>query len=263
MDLVEFLQAKLDALRPNAYVVSKERNVDTDYEKYQVVVSALSGNIYKEAGSIPYQIEIITNDINVVMADFTTLARNNNNVSTTQVIQTGEDTYQSVTITPFFNTPVVMDKELELGSDKYARIVVWATVNEQENVNNIKSLEIDGEELELLTGTLAYVVEADPTRVSGDELSKSKKRTSSCSITFSTISKSSVFLNKGFKIATGTLPGNTCFNVVVGLDNGLSATLKMFIGSYNFNNERTKLPLVNVGLFLYDDRGDTNATSQD
>ena len=43
---------------------------------------------------------------------------------------------------PVFNTPVVMDKELEMGSDKYARIVVWATVNEQENVNNIKELKI-------------------------------------------------------------------------------------------------------------------------
>ena len=261
MDLVQFLQQKLDSISPGAYEVSKERNIDADYSKHQVVVSALSGNLFKEAGTIPYQIEIVTSDIDVVQADFITIAKNNNSIPVTQVIQTGESSYQSVTMIPFFNTPVVMDKELELGSDKYARIVVWATVNEQENVNNIKELKIDGEEQELLTGSFAYVVEAQPTRKSGQQLSKSKKRTASCTISFSTISKSSVFLNKGFKVATGTISGNTSFNVVVTLENGLSATLKMFINSYTFNTERAKLPLVNVGLLIYDDGGDTNASS--
>lgn len=262
MDLVNYLQKKLDELSPNAYIVSKERNIDADYSKHNVVVSALSGNVYKEAGSIPFQIEIVTSDIDKVMVDFTTLAKNNNNVSFTQVIKEGETNFQSITIIPFFNTPVVMEKDIAIGSDKYARIVVFASVNEQKNVNNIKKLEIDGEEQELLTGTFAYVVEANPTRKSGDILSKSKKRTASCTISFSTISKSNVFLNKGFKIATGTFSGNTSFNVAVTLDNGLSATLKMFISSYTFNTERAKLPLINVGLLIYDDGGDTNATSQ-
>ena len=261
MDLVQFLQQKLDSLSPGAYEVSKERNIDADYSKHQVVVSALSGNLYKEAGTIPYQIEIITNDIDKVQADFITIAKNNNRVPVTQVLEVGENSFKSVTMIPVFNTPVVMDKELEMGSDKYARIIVWATVNEQENVNNIKELKIDGEEQELLTGTFAYVVEANPTRKSGDILSKSKKRTASSQITFSTISKSNVFLNKGFKIATGTLSGNTSFNVSIVLDNGLSATLKMFINSYTFNSEVAKLPLINVGLLIYDDGGDTNATS--
>ena len=262
MDLVSYLQTKLNALTPDAYVVSNERNIDADYEKHQVVVSALSGSLYKDSGSIPYQIEIITSDIDKVTVDFTMLAKNNNNVSYTQVVSEGETNFKSVTIVPFFNTPVVMEKNIGVGSNKYARIIVFATVNEQENVNNIKSLVIDGEEQELLTGTFAYVVEANPTRKSGVELSKSKKRTGSCQISFSTISKSSVFLNSAFKIATGQLKGNTSFNAAVTLDNGLNATLKMFIGSYTFTNERAKLPLINIGLFLYDDGGDTNATSQ-
>lgn len=262
MDLVKYLQDKLDALSPGSYLVSKERNIDANYdEKHQVVVSALSGSIYREAGSIPYQIDVITNDIDKVMVDFTTLARNNNNVSYTQVIQSGTGTYESTTIIPFFNTPVVMEKEIEIGSNKYARIVVFASINEQENVNNIKNLKVDDEEMELLTGTLAYVVEADPVRVSGQEMTRSKKRTSSCSISFSVINKSSVFLNKAFLISTGQLPGNTKFTVKFTLQNEQTATLTMMIGSYTFSNERAKLPSVNVGMFLYDDRGDSNATS--
>lgn len=261
MDLVNYLQKKLDELSPNAYIVSKERNIDADYSKHNVVVSALSGNVYKEAVSIPFQIEIVTSDIDKVMVDFTTLAKNNNNVSFTQVIKEGENDFQSVTIIPFFNTPVVMEKDIEIGSDKYARIVVFASVNEQENVNNIKSLTIDGEEQEILTGTLAYVIEADPVRVSGQELSCSKKKVSSCTVSFSVISKSTIFQNKAFKIVTGQLPGNTAFSAVVELENGLKATLLMMLGSYTFNSERAKLPTINIGLFLYDNRGDSNATS--
>lgn len=261
MDLVSYLQNKLDTIRSGAYIVSKERNVKTDYSKHEVVVSALSGNIYKEAASIPYQIDIITKDIDQVMVDFATLAKNNNNVSYSQVAPTVNGTFESTTIIPFFNTPVVMEKEIEIGSNKYARIVVFATISEQENVNNIKAITVDSEELELLNGTLAYVVEADPVRVSGQEMTKSKKRTSSCSVTFSVINKSSVFLNKAFQIATGQVPGNTAFSVKVKLENGLEVTLTMMIGSYTLSNERTKLPSVNIGMFLYDNRGDSNATS--
>lgn len=256
MELVEFLKKKLNELAPNSYVVSKERNVDADYEKHQVTVFALSGNVYKEAGSIPYQIDIITSDIDKVMADFVTLAKNNNNIAYTQVTNTGENEFKSISIIPFFNTPVVMEKSIAIGSNKYARITVFASVNEQENVNNLKSISIDDEPQETLTGTVAYVIEAIPTKVSGEQLSRSKKKTASCSVTFSTISKSNVFLNKAFKIVTGQLSGNTSFMVDVELDNGLKATLKMMLGSYTFNNERAKLPSINIGLFLYDDRGE-------
>lgn len=261
MDLVKYLQDKLNEISPNLYEVSSERNVDADYEKIQVIASALSGNVYQEAKNIPYQIDIVTKDIDRVMVDFTCLAKNNNNVATTQVINSGVTTFESTTIIPFFNSPVVMEKEIEIGSNKYARIVVFAIINEQENVNNIKSLTIDGEKQELLNGTLAYVTEADPARVSGQELTPSKKRTSSISISFNTISKSNIFLNKAFKISTGSLAGNTSFSVICTLDNGLTATLTMFIGSYTLSDERAKLPTINIGLFLYDNRGDANATS--
>ena len=259
MDLVKYLQEKLDAMSPGFYVVSKERNVDADYNLAQVVVSALSGNIYKESASIPYQIEIITNNIDKVFADFIVLAKDNNGKSHTQVTSNKNEEFASETMIPYFNSPVVVDKELEIGSDKYARIVVFASVSEQENVNDIKKLVIDNEEIELLTSTCAYVTEADPIRISGQELTPSKKRTASSSITFSTINKSSVFLNKAFKIFCGQLSGNTPFEVKATLQNGLQATFTMFIGSYTLPTERGKLPAVNIGLFLYDNRGNQNA----
>lgn len=258
-DIVKYLQEKLDAIAPDVYSVSNERNVATDYSQIEVVVSALSGDIYKESSNIPYQIEIVTADIDRVMIDFTTLAKNNNNVSYTEIIALDEDDYQSSTITPFFNSPVVIEKDIEIGSNRYARIVVFAQITEKFNVNNIKSLTIDGEAVDFLTGSFTYNAELNPSRVSGVELSKSKKKVASCSITIGMINAATVFTNKAFRVATGVLPGNTAFNVVVTLDNNLSATLKMLIGSYTLASERTKLPSINVGLFVYDDRGDSNA----
>lgn len=259
INLVKYLQEKLDALTPNFYIVSKERNINADYNKAIVVVSALSGNVYRDSGNIPYEIEIITNEIDKVMGDFVTLGKQNNTKPYTQILVQGESDYQSSTLIPFFNTPVVVDKNLELGSDKYARIVVFATINEQENVSNIKHLTIDNEEIEILNGSLVYVTESDPARVSGQELTRSKKKVSSYSITFSVISKSSVFLNKAFRIATGQLAGNTSFSVKVVMENGLEATNLMFIGSYTLSNERSKLPSINIGLHLFDNRGNNNA----
>ena len=259
VDLVKYLQEKLDEIAPGLYEVSSERNINANYKKNQVVISALSGNIYKNSSSLPYQIDIVTSDIASVMIDFTTLARNNNEVSYTQISQSQNGDYQSSTITPFFQTPVTMEKDIEIGSNKFARLVVFATINETSNVNNIKSLEIDGEKIETLNASLNYTTELNTNRVSGQEMNKSKKKASSCSVTFTAINKVGVFFNKAFKVATGVLQGNTSFSVKVTLDNNLSSTFTMLISSYALGSERTKLPSVNIGLFLYDDRGDSNA----
>lgn len=258
VDLVKYLQEKLDAIAKGLYVVSNERNINADYEKNQVVVSALSGNVYEESATIPYQIDIITNDIESVMIDFTTLAKNNNNVPFDTVIQEGEE-YRAYTITPFFNTPVVMEKDMPLGSDKYARIVVFANINAIFNVNNIKSLRIDGEEIKFLNASIGYTTELKTNRVSGDELNRSKKYVASTSVTFTAVNKSSVFFNKLFKINFGQLKGNTCFNVEIEMIDGLKGRLKMIYGTGILSSVRSQLPSNQVSLFVYDDRGDGNA----
>lgn len=259
VDLVKYLQEKLNAIAPNLYEVSSERNINAKYEKNEVVISALSGPIYKDSSNIPYQIDIVTKDISSVMIDFTTLAKQENEQSFTEITQTGESNYQSSTITPVFNSPVVVEKDIQIGSNRYARIVVFAVINEVSNVNNIKELKIDGETIEKLSSNLIYTTEAVSNRVSGEKLNRSKKKAASCSVTFSMINKASVFANKAFKIFSGVLDGNTKFEVKVVMDNGLETTLPMFINTYTFNDERAKLPSVNVGMLLYDDRGDSNA----
>ena len=258
VDLVKYLQDKLYAIAEGLYICSSERNIDANYDKNQVVVSALSGNVYEESATIPYQIDIITNDIESVMIDFTTLARDNNNVPFNVVVQEGEN-YQSYTIKPFFNTPVVMDKEIQMGSDKYARIVVFATINAIYNVNDIKSIVIDGEEIKFQNASIGYTTELKSNRVSGDELNRSKKHVASTALTLTVVNKSSVFFNKLFKINFGQLKGNTSFNVEIEMINGLKGSFKMVYGTGILSSVRGQLPSNQVSLYIYDDRGDNNA----
>lgn len=255
--VVQFIQEQLNAIRPNAYRVSSERNLKSDFEKHDVVVSSLSGDVYSKSSNIPYQIDILTLDPNQVQGDFFTLARNCNNVPFTKIISTGETSFQSITYNVVFNTPVAMEKSVDVGTNHYVRLVAFASVNEMNGINQIKKLEVDGEIIETLNSTYNYVTEPNAQRVSGQELMKGKKKSSSCSIVFTAINTASVFFNKAFKISCGQLPGNTAFNVDFELDNGLKASLVMYVNSYQLVGERGKLPATNISFALYDNRGDS------
>lgn len=256
--LVKYIQKQLDAIRPNAYRVSSERNLKSDFEKHDVVVSSLSGDVYSNSSNIPYQIDILTLDVDEVQADFFVLARNCNNVPFTEVIREGETNFQSVTYNVVFNTPVTMEKSVDVGTNHYARLVAFASVNEMSGINQVKKLSIDGEVIEKLNSSYTYVTEPSSARVSGEELTRSKKKGSTCNIVFTAINKASVFFNKAFKISCGQLPGNTKFTVDFELYNGLKAELPMWVSSYQLIDERAKLPAVNISLGLYDDRGDSS-----
>ena len=89
-DFREYLQKQLDNISINSYVVSNERNINTNFKKIEVIVSQLSATITdSEASDIPYEITIVTSDIEKVMNDFTTIAKVCSGVSYTEVGENG------------------------------------------------------------------------------------------------------------------------------------------------------------------------------
>lgn len=261
IDIAKYLKDKLSDISDKEYRFSNERNLDSPDLEGDVVIRQLSGNPYEESATIPYQFEITTVDPAKVMEDFTQLAIKNNKKAFTEVIQTDTNTYKSYTIIPFFNTPVIMESDLQIGSNHYARIVAFASINVVYQVSNVKKIKIDNEEIPFRSGTLAYTAELTSNKVSGDELNRSKKKTASTALTFLMINKSGFFANKLFQIATGSLPGNTKFSVYVEMDNGLNATMKMIVGTTALSFSDSQLPTNQVNLYLYDERGDSNASS--
>lgn len=259
VDFKKWLQKKLDAIQAG-FVVSDERNLDAeDFVDKQVVISQLAGSVYDESANIPYQIDITVKDIDNAMNVFTSLAKAENNKPFTSIVNEGTEEspeMKNYSVIPYFQTPVVMDKDLGLGSDHYARIVVFVNLVILFEISNVSNINIDNEEISFLSGTLAYSAELNSNRVSGQELNVSKKRASSTSLTFRMVNKESRFSEKLFKLATGELAGNTGFTVKLTLTNGRIANLTMIVGSSTLSFARQQLASYDVGLYLYDSRGD-------
>lgn len=263
IDVVKWLQGKLDELAAGCFKVSNERSLDSDFEG-EVVVSALSGTPYEDSANIPYQIDVFTSNINSTMDVLNCLAKTVSNIPFEQIVVVGKDEEQHDifsmhVITPLLNTPVVMEKDIPNGSQHFARIVVFATFVVFYDTNNIKEIKIDDEVIKTLSSSLNYTTEMMSNRVSGQKLNKSKKKAATVSINFTMINKNGVFGSNVFKITTGQLDGNTPFTVKITMSDNSSATLKMILGNSSFGSVRGQLPSLNVAMFLYDDRGDNNA----
>lgn len=251
-DLVKYLQAKLDSINEGRYHVANERNINADFKNNEVVISAMSATINdNQATDIPYEISIYTTEIDQVMSDFTVLAKTCSAISY-QEVHEGE----SVVITPYFNTPTVLEKDID--ALHYAKIVVFASVNEITGINNVKTLKINNVVLKTLNASFNYVVEQNAQRVSGEKMIKSKVLSSTNGLTFTCLNKNSPFLNTAFEIATGQLDGDTSFSVEITMENNLTATLTMYITQYSLANERAKLPSVQISMSIYNPLGDSN-----
>lgn len=264
VDFKKWLQNKLNAIEAG-YKVSEERNIDSDYENKEVVISQLAGSVYDESANIPYQIDIIASDIDDVMNVFTSLAKSENNKPFTSIINEGteeEPDNKIYSCIPYFQTPVVMDKDLIVGSNHYARIVCFVNMVILFEISNVSEIEIDSESISFLSGTFSYTAELVSNRVSGEVMNRSKKKASSNCLSFRMVNKESNFSRKLFQIATGSLSGNTSFSVKITLTNGQTATIPMIVGSSNLSFARQQLTAYEVGLYYYDTRGDNNATSQ-
>ena len=264
IDIKKWLQEKLDAIVSGYFKVSNERKSDSDFFEGEVVASALSGTPYEDSASIPYQIDVFTADIDYVMDILNVLAKTVSNVPFTQIVQIGTQEendvevpiYASHRITPYVNTPVIMEKDIPNGAQHYSRIVLFVTMMVFYDINDISELKVDNETINLLNGSFNYAAEMMSNRVSGQELNKSKKKASTVSINFTMVNKNSTFGDAVFDITTGILPGNTKFAVKVTMNNGKTATLNMILGNVSFGFARGQLPSLNVAMYLYDDRGD-------
>ena len=260
VDFKKWLQQKLDAIQAG-FKVSNERNLNAeDFVDKQVVASQLAGSVYDESANIPYQIDVTVKDIDNAMNVFTSLAKSENNKPFTSIVNEGTEqntNMKNYSVIPYFQTPVVMEKDLGLGSDHYARIVVFVNLVILFEISNVSSISIDGEAISFLNGTFAYTTELNSNRVSGQELNRSKKRASSTSLAFRMVNKEGLFSEKLFKIATGELAGNTPFSVALTLTNGRVANLTMLVGSSTLSFARQQLASYDVALYLYDSRGDS------
>lgn len=248
LDFKSYLQKELG----EGYYVSNERNLDASDDKINVIVKALSGSVYDNSASIPYQIEIFTSEPEFVMQEFSRFASNHNNKSFISIM---DDKMYSVM--GFYTTPVVMESDIDYIDNHYSRVLVFANLFIMFDLVNVGKLTIDGEEMEILNGTIAYNAEIHSQRKSGLENNINYKSASNINLTFTLVHKDTLFTRKLSQIRKGLLPGNTIFEVELTLTNNNKETYQMIVNSHTFTWARSAMPSLNVSLM----EGDSNAIS--
>ena len=254
VDYAKYLQEQIDA-KNGDFNVYAERNLDSHFDG-EVVVVARSGKYYRSSAEIPYQIEIFTSSPEETINWFTELFKELNNTKFTSIVGEGQDK-EIYTITQFYQTPTIIDPDIEIGSDHYARIIAFASLYITYNVSDIQSIKIDGEEIEFENISISYSIEPHSVKKSGVIVVKSKVRTNTTSISFQAVNKNTIFFNKVFNILFHQINANTTFNVEIKMTNGLTGELVMILSQSSLNGAKNALPGENINLIEYDP-GETN-----
>lgn len=233
LDIKEYLQSKLT---PD-FIISDTRDLDANLQNgdnHIIVITELASNILENSATLPYQFDIYTIDPDYVMNTFKTLSASINNKKFVA---------DNVTYVPFFMTPTPMDRDLSIGTNKYVRLVVFATMNALFNVNDIVSATINDEKFEIMSGTIAYTATLATTKVSGQEVSGNTKQLASVLVNLTFVpTSSSVFMNQLSQLRQGTLSGQTAFNVALTFTNGAVETYSMIVQSHSITSNRGLIP---------------------
>ena len=239
IDYKAYLQEKLGS--SFSVVNVREMNANPEKGKINAVITELAGNIYENSAQLPVQIDFYTRDPVGTMAVLNSFVTANNSK-----MFINEGNY----ITGYYTTPTPMDRDIEAGSTKPVRLVMFGTLFVMFNIDDISSIKIDGEELETLTRSIIYSSDFDPSNKDGTELKVHDSIASYISIAFKFINKRGVFSQKLRAMRMGTLPRNTVFSVSVTFFDGSIETYQMLIHSAGFASARGQLPSMDIDFVL-------------
>lgn len=250
VDLKTYLQIELDLIQ-TGFLVVNERNLQSDFEK-DVVISQLVGNSNKYNASISYQLDIYTSDIDNVMEVFEKFSKSHSQTTFEQTMSDSSGTHIN-TITQNWTTPVVLDKDVEIGANHYSHIAVYGSLYVLFDSSNVKKITIDGEEIDFESGTIAWQNNALSNRVSGRSNNKNFSESSATSLAFLMKSQNGQFVERLSQLRTGVRSRSSYFNVVVELTNGTSETYKMLVQRQVLAYGKASVPNYEVAMCEYED----------
>lgn len=234
--LKDYLQQELDKIQEGSFKVSKERVLKSYFEG-EVVITQLVGLINQYNATISYQIDVITSDINNAMNVFTQFAKTHYKAAFDTTIDTGEqdelgnEIFITYNISQSWNTPTVMEKDIEVGSNHFARITMFGNLFILFNASNVKKITIDDENIDFVNGTLIWQQVMKSDRKSGQANNKNISEASSTSLSFQFPSQEGIFANKLSALRTGKILRNTPFVVKILLTNEQEEEYTMLVGT--------------------------------
>lgn len=238
MTYLDFVKEKLKEYFP---IIVEEvgflNNVD---EPEVLVIRKLQGTIFQNSKILPIQFEVKTRDINMAMNILNNFVFENNSqwfISGLNYIKQN------------YGTPFLQQAFTDSGVNVSGTITVNATLVETENISDIESLSIDGEDIYFDSVQDDYVASEQPQKKYDDNLHRTKIRGGINKLLVSSLQFNNGLLQKVRNIKSGALEGDVPFNVVIKYtDSSALYSYTMKLGSHSAMTSTANVPVTTIAL---------------
>lgn len=232
MNYLDYLKGILTTM--NIY---EEANYQYTGTGTDCVVKYLQGSNYLDSIVQPIQLSIYTDDPMTARATIESFAKSYTN---THIIDGTEY------VTQFYNTPMILSVGNMIGPNYNANLLVSGTLLISSNVSEIKTVNIDGYDVETTIRNLTYAPIQDTQRNNAYYIAKTDVRTPVVKFVVSFISKNNSLCQKLRRLRTGNLAPNTAFTIILTYtDNDTIETYSnMKLIDYAYNSENGSLPSI-------------------
>jgi hypothetical protein len=201
--------------------------------------------VFSEVGSVEYARTLID-----------TFAKNKS-MTTFSVIDNSTNPATMIYYKQMYSTSVIMSNFNRTPDGLRSMLFLGGTVVVTKNINDISYITIrkgtdTATTIKFMSFAFTYTVTPDSQRVSGEELNVTKKKLANQMLSFTTNNLSSQFFTDVYNIASGSLSGNTAFEVKLyrGTEASpiLVSTFSMILLDYSLTSTPNELPILTIRL---------------
>lgn len=234
MNYLDYLKLKL----PSA-TITEEVNYVYEGSGLAIQIKYLIGQNYKESIWQPIQLSVYTDDLPTTKALLETFTKAYNNT----VMDDDSLDY----IMQFYTTPMLLQAMNPMNNNFISQYIVSGTLLISQNISEIKTVKIDGYEVETATRIISYVTRPNNQRTSSGYLNTSTIENGMVKFTCSMINKNNMACGKARRIRKGLLDINTPFTIELTFsDNDEIETYTMKLDNMSLNSENATLPSITL-----------------
>lgn len=173
-DPIEYFQPRVDAICSamgcKPYRVTPERSLKPS--AHEIVVSAMAGPTSRNTATVVYEVNVYCEKPNEAMSLLTELARTQTEKVFQSSVEGSDGEMAFYDIVTAYNLPTIIDKNIEMGSGHWCRVVQYVTFSVVADLLSVKSVKYNGQEIEFKQAVVSYAAETRPYPQSGQNLMK-------------------------------------------------------------------------------------------
>lgn len=234
------------------YEVTLERKLNATTDR-KIVVSQLAGAVGELSVTIPYQFDVYANEPEEAMMLLSVLARENSMQTFTSTVEDSDGNAQFYVCVGSYNTPVITDKDVQIGANRGCRITQYVSFDCFPNVRGVTSVKYKGAEVPFVSVTPSFVAELNANNQNGKSLMKSVSTGASASVAIQFVPRDDSFTYDLDALWLGTRDKNLPFTLSFKFGNSGEVTRRFVCSTYTTTTTKGRIPTGNVNFVLYDE----------